>query len=134
MFITFKQVLNLLLPQNYLILGNKLFYLCVFRRRVVEIFTFTFGNLILIKWNTFWGTYGDWTRFCYILLVWMFLNHGCVKISSIPLNPNLLEGFLWIMRLMKSAPSNDHPSGISCLFIWTCLAKTSSLISFLLLP
>ena len=61
-------------------------------------------------------------------------NHGCSLTSSGPLTPNLLFGFLWINLLIKSAASKDHPAGISCFLIWTCLARIWSLISFLEFP
>lgn len=62
------------------------------------------------------------------------LSQGWFLTSEGPLRPSLFIGFLWIILLIKSAASIDHPLGISFLFIWICFDRMWSLISFLDLP
>lgn len=62
------------------------------------------------------------------------LDHSILACLQVFVTDTTLSMISDLTLLMKSAASIDQPSGISCFFIWTCLAKIMSLISFLDFP
>jgi len=59
------------------------------------------------------GLKGALSDFSYSLSQVKFLIQGCYLTSDGPLKPNLFDGFLCIILLMKSIPSADQPDGAS---------------------